>query len=246
MRETLVDYLRGARQRTLDAYPSASNFANKYYSGCTYALWKVAHPVTGAVSGLVLDAGSGRGGWKDIILKAGAVRETVDIEPREDLTWTADLEAMPQVPDARYDAVVCHQVLEHVPDPGSALSEIFRVLKPGGLLILSVPHLSRLHELPHDYFRYTPNGMRAVLERSGFEVSQIAPYGGLLTFVHHQAATVVLGLAAIWRPLFLAAVAFNAPFSVLSSGLDRLIDRSALMPNGIVVTSSKPPPRNGE
>lgn len=246
MRETFVNYMRRARQRTLDAYPSASSFANKYYSGCTYSLWKAASPVTGEVSGLVLDAGSGRGGWKDIIVKGGAVRETVDVEPRENLTWTANLMAMPQAPDGRYDAVVCHQVLEHVPDPGSALSEIFRVLKPGGLLILSVPHLSRLHEAPHDYFRYTPNGMRALLERSGFVVSRITPYGGLLTFVHHQVATVVLGLAAIWRPLFLAAVALNAPFSVLSSGLDRLIDRSALLPNGIVVTASKPGARSDE
>lgn len=236
-------YLHRARQRSLDRAPSANSFANLAYSGTTYALWRVAGPLTARVSkGLVLDAGSGRGAWKAVIEGAGATRESADIAPKagESLTHLADLTDMPQVPTHRYDAVVCHQVLEHVRYPARAISELHRVLKPGGGLVLSVPHLSRLHELPHDYFRFTPNGIRLLLEEAGFEIVEMQAYGGLLTFAHHQLSAVILGLAAAVRPLFLASVAVNAPLSALTAALDRLIDRRGLLANGVVVLARKP------
>ena len=78
---------------------------------------------------------------------------SIDVGPRGDHepTWTGDICDMAQVPDGAYDAVVCHQVLEHVREPQSAMDEMARVLKPGGRVVLSVPHLSRRHELPDDY-----------------------------------------------------------------------------------------------
>ncbi len=73
---------------------------------------------------------------KASIERNGARRESVDIEPKagEQVTWIADLTDMPQVPSDRYDASICHQVLEHVPRPQAALAELFRTLRPGGVL----------------------------------------------------------------------------------------------------------------
>jgi SAM-dependent methyltransferase len=190
---------------------------------------------------LVLDAGSGRGAWKSVI-EAGATRESLDIAPKADeqVTWIADLTDMPQVPANRYDAAVCHQVLEHVPRPAAAAAELFRVLKPGGTLVISVPHLSRQHELPHDYFRFTPNGLARLLADAGFEIVSVEPYGGLCCFIHHQLATLVLGAAAMFRPLHALVAALNAPFSVLAAWLDRLIDPSGMLANGVVAVACKP------
>jgi SAM-dependent methyltransferase len=64
--------------------------------------------------------------------------------------------------------VLCTQVLEHVADPGEVLRESLRVLEPGGRLALTVPLTWQLHELPHDYYRYTPSGIEHLLERAGF------------------------------------------------------------------------------
>ena len=241
----LLALLNASRQRTLDHWPSAGAFANIFYSGTTYALWRVAAPLTRQwCKGLTLDAGSGRGAWRDVIAAAGGARESVDIAPKADeqVTWIADLTDMPQVPSKRYDSIVCHQVLEHVPSPASAAAEMHRTLKAGGVLILSVPHLSRQHELPHDYFRFTPNGLSRLLSDTGFEIERMEVYGGLLTFVHHQISAVFLGLAAVTAPTYLLATALNAPFCWLSAALDRALDPRGLLANGVIAIARKRAP----
>ena len=58
--------------------------------------------------------------------------------------------------------------------------------EPGGLLILSAPFSFRLHEEPHDYFRYTPHGLRSMLTGAGLEVEEIRPQGDLWSVVGHK------------------------------------------------------------
>jgi SAM-dependent methyltransferase len=72
--------------------------------------------------------------------------------------------------EGEFDGVLCSQVLEHVFTPAGFLSEIHRVLRPGGCLVLAVPFVWDEHEQPHDFARYSSFGLRALLERAGFEV----------------------------------------------------------------------------
>ena len=72
--------------------------------------------------------------------------------------------------DARFESVLCNQVLEHVFNPEEFIAEIHRVLTPGGRLILTVPFVWDEHEQPHDYARYSSFGLRSLLERNGFQV----------------------------------------------------------------------------
>jgi SAM-dependent methyltransferase len=74
------------------------------------------------------------------------------------------------LPDAGFDGVLCSQVLEHVFTPDAFLGEIRRVLRPGGVLVLAVPFMWDEHEQPQDFGRYSSFGLRALLERSGFEI----------------------------------------------------------------------------
>ena len=71
-------------------------------------------------------------------------------------------------PDTCFDSVLCNQVLEHVFEPTAFLSEIRRVLRPGGRLLLTVPFAWDEHEQPWDYARYTSLGLRYLLEGGGF------------------------------------------------------------------------------
>jgi SAM-dependent methyltransferase len=78
-----------------------------------------------------------------------------------------------------FDAVVCTEVLEHVSDPRRVVSECARVLKPGGVMLITVPFLYQIHADPHDFGRYTDYYWREVLAAAGFGVVEIEKQGTL-------------------------------------------------------------------
>lgn len=80
--------------------------------------------------------------------------------------------------DASYDTVFVTQVIEHICDHQCLLRESFRVLRDGGLLILSGPMYWPLHEEPYDFFRFTEHGFRSLLENTGFQKIEIVSNGG--------------------------------------------------------------------
>ncbi len=69
-----------------------------------------------------------------------------------------------------FDSLLCNEVLEHVFTPTDFVRELWRVLKPGGHLLLTVPFVWDEHEQPYDYARYASFGLRALLTNAGFEV----------------------------------------------------------------------------
>lgn len=79
--------------------------------------------------------------------------------------------------DASFDTLLSTEVLEHIPDPRQMLAEMYRTLKPGGRLLVTVPFTAPQHALPHDFYRYTPQGIRALLEQTGFVVDEVRPRG---------------------------------------------------------------------
>jgi SAM-dependent methyltransferase len=65
--------------------------------------------------------------------------------------------------DNSIGTVLCLETLEHVRDPLQAVREIHRVLKPGGLCVLSSVMLFPIHAHPWDYWRFTPEGFRLLM-----------------------------------------------------------------------------------
>lgn len=68
------------------------------------------------------------------------------------------------------DNLLCNQVLEHVFEPVAFLSELHRVLRPGGRLMVTAPFVWDEHEQPYDYARYSSFGLRYLASKCGFEV----------------------------------------------------------------------------
>jgi SAM-dependent methyltransferase len=82
----------------------------------------------------------------------------------------------------RFDVVICEQVVEHVPDPFLAASNLRELCVPGGHVIVSTPFLIKVHEMQliydmKDYWRFTPRGLRTLLERGGLEVDEVGSWG---------------------------------------------------------------------
>src|SRR5271166_5856074 len=126
-----------------------------------------SHPYSPAVAamidryadGLVLDCGAG---LRDIYYGNVVNYEIVDY----DTTDIIGLGERLPFHDGVFDAVISIAVLEHVRDPFACAAEIVRVLKPAGELVCSVPFLQPLHGYPHHYYNMTPQGLRALFERS--------------------------------------------------------------------------------
>ncbi|MCB1681064.1 MAG: class I SAM-dependent methyltransferase [Rhodospirillales bacterium] len=82
------------------------------------------------------------------------------------------------VEDGAGDAVISSQVIEHLDRPVDAIKETARVLKPGGLFLISFPFLYPIHAEPHDFTRFTEYAMTKLLNDHGFEIKEINRIGG--------------------------------------------------------------------
>ena len=80
--------------------------------------------------------------------------------------------------DESFDSAICTAVLEHLEEPESALHECFRVLKPDGYAIYSVPFIWHLHEEPRDFYRYSKYGLKYLFEKTGFEIIECKALSG--------------------------------------------------------------------
>jgi SAM-dependent methyltransferase len=76
------------------------------------------------------------------------------------------------------DCVLCCEVLEHVADPFTCCSEIYRILKPGGLFVFSVPFIFPIHADPYDFGRFTPERIRLMCK--DFKSTSSKPMGAWL------------------------------------------------------------------
>lgn len=92
----------------------------------------------------------------------------VNISPETSPDILADITALPLANDSADTVLMC-ETLEHISTPQLALSEAYRVLKPGGLIIGSCPFLFPVHGDPFDFNRWTADGLRAALTKTSFE-----------------------------------------------------------------------------
>jgi SAM-dependent methyltransferase len=101
----------------------------------------------------------------------------VDFLPFIDTDLAADVQRLP-VRDGVVDLVVGTGLLEHVEDDRAVLREIFRVLRPGGLVHIELPFLEMYHEDPIDCRRFTVAGLERELRRVGLEPVKSGPHIG--------------------------------------------------------------------
>jgi SAM-dependent methyltransferase len=86
-------------------------------------------------------------------------RFTIDIDPARKPDVVGDVHALPFA-DNSYDFILCTEVLEHLHAPHVAISEMDRVLRSGGTLVLTTRFVFPIHDAPHDYYRYTKYGLQ--------------------------------------------------------------------------------------
>jgi len=137
-----------------------------------------------AVSGRVLDIGSKSGAgsyYQHIKIDPGTEFVRTDIQERDGVT-RLDVEQAFPFPDESFDVVLAFNLFEHVYDFHAAPKEIFRILNPGGRVIVATPFLQEYHADEDDYFRFTDSGLRRIWECAGFRCQRLEALGeGILT-----------------------------------------------------------------
>lgn len=123
-----------------------------------------------AAGTVVLDVGAGDAPYRELFghcdYRASDWAASLHEGARE-ADYVAPADSLP-LEAATVDAVLLTQVLEHVPAPVAVLQEAARVLKPGGGIFVTVPFVWELHELPHDFWRFTPASLERLLDAAGF------------------------------------------------------------------------------
>jgi len=154
--------------------------------GSLYAVDQMAGPYARVIRaharGRLLDCGCGDvpyyGIYRDHVTEITCVDWSASAHGRIHVDQEADLNRPLPFGPAAFDTVLLADVLEHIPRPAALVGEVARVLAPGGKAIVLVPFLYRIHEAPHDYFRYTEFALTRLCADAGLEIVELEPYGG--------------------------------------------------------------------
>jgi SAM-dependent methyltransferase len=97
----------------------------------------------------------------------------------EDIDVFYDGKTIP-FPDQHFDSILTTEVFEHVFNLPELLTELNRVLKPGGMMLVTCPFVWNEHEVPNDYARYSRFAMEDLLTKNGFTVQAIEKSGNFI------------------------------------------------------------------
>lgn len=84
-----------------------------------------------------------------------------------------------------FDSIILSDVINHLSEPEIALNEIYRILKPGGILLLNAPFLYNLNEEPFDFGRYSIHKYRFWAEKLKFKIIHVEQFGGINDVIEH-------------------------------------------------------------
>ena len=188
--------------------------------------------------GHLVDLGCGEAPYKEFFLQHADSYTGVD--------WTktlhnsqadivSDLNKKIEMKDNNADTLVSLSVIEHLSEPQIFLNEAYRVLKKGGYFILQVPWQWQIHEAPHDFFRYTPHGLKYIFEKAGFEILEIIPISGFfstsLTKINYFSSRFIRGpklLKLIIKTILIPFWTINQIIAPLLDKLDRAKDKETM------------------
>ncbi|KAB2946580.1 MAG: methyltransferase [Candidatus Methanoperedens nitroreducens] len=148
-------------------------FLNPFYISRINLLQNIKKNIHFFDGGYLLDVGCGRKPYESLFNVTSYIGLDIAGGGHDDDAKSADVyydgKVFPFI-DSFFDYVISNQVLEHVLDQEQLMKEIYRVLKPDGLLLITAPFVWDEHEAPYDYWRYTSFGLNYFFSKKGFGI----------------------------------------------------------------------------
>lgn len=131
------------------------------------------------IGGRVLDVGAGEFSRYEGLFQCDEYIK-MDKTSGENIDAIGNVENLP-FPGESFNSIVCTQVLGDIQNPQQAVKEFFRVLKPGGTVLLTESQTNETHDEPHDYWRFTKFSLEYLFKQAGFTVVAMDQRGGYFT-----------------------------------------------------------------
>lgn len=175
--------------------------------------------------GPIVDIGAGQSPWK-CWLPSHCQYRGIDIKNADDFGMDHrskdivyyDGGKMP-LDSNFFDGALCIEVLEHAENPDLLVSEVYRILKPGAPLLLSIPWSARRHHIPFDFQRFTREGLQRILSRNGFADITIEERGNDYCVVFNKITVIIIRNLKSLNPknffLKLSLVLILSPFALV-------------------------------
>lgn len=195
---------------------------------------------------MLYDLGCGESPFRDFLLQHADHYIGVDWggsrhDTKADIA--ADLNKPLPIESDVADTVISLSVMEHLCEPQVMLNEAYRILKPGGTMLLQVPWQWWIHEAPHDFFRYTPYGLQYLFKKAGFVDVTVEPQSGFFTTwilkFNYFSLRFARGPKLIRWPIKACLVPFWYVGQILAPLLDKLDRDWAAEAAGYFVTAKK-------
>jgi SAM-dependent methyltransferase len=140
--------------------------------------------------------------------------------------------------DNSFDHCVSFQVLEHHINPQKMISEIFRITKPGGFILITVPFLGGIHEEPYDYQRFTKYGLIELFKKYKCEILEIKNQGSLFSTISLLLNEYLNDFASRSKFTYFLSVLIYLPFILfqyISLVLDKIFKSNNIFFNYLVL-----------
>jgi SAM-dependent methyltransferase len=125
--------------------------------------------------------------------------------------------------DESFDNIFCLEVLEHCENPEQVIREIERIVKPKGAVVISIPFAVKWHMIPHDYWRWTPSGLKKMFSKlERLKLKQTFRRGTDFTVIFHTTASALTGFLFRKSILMRIAGVFLFPLAYMAGLLANL------------------------
>ncbi len=150
-------------------YPSAISICIHPYFFARKGLLKYIRENRKYIGGKCLDFGCGIKPYQQLFSTEEYVGVEIESEIKDPGVVYYDGKTLPFENDT-FDSILCSQVFEHIPNLDEIITEIHRILKPGGYVLLTAPFVYPEHLKPFDFRRFTQNGIQMFMESHGFSI----------------------------------------------------------------------------
>lgn len=162
-------------------YPPGVMYKGAFYTIPRASIMRFLESWQARIHGRVLDVGVGTWAYPRRLFSQSCQYTATDCFEDSNIDIVSDIHALSDVfPADQFDFVICTDVFEHTQRPWVAVRQLYHVLKPGGILLLTTPFNFHLHsnEFLKDYWRLSADGLRQLLvEEAGFKDIEITPIG---------------------------------------------------------------------